>query len=476
MTILNPAIQAAMQSVQAAIPKAEADPMRPVYHFRPPAHWMNDPNGAIYHNGYYHLFYQHNPYGDDWGHMHWGHARSRDLVHWEHLPIALWPSLEKGEEHIYSGCARVNAEGQPMLLYTSVGGGERGNRPPNQQWAALGDPDWLTWQKHPQNPILALDTHGGPPFEGDWRDPYIFEAGGRTFMVLGGDVDDTAGVALYEATDGALAKWRYHKLLYQAPRSEIRFFECPNFLPVGDKWLLLTSPYRPIPYVVGDFDLATLTFTPTAQGVLDWGKNDLASANFYASNTLYDADGACILLGWVRGFPAGRGWNGCLSLPRILTIDADGHPRQRPIPQLQQLRSRHTAYSQLTLDGAFLLPDVAGDTLEISALFEPGEATTVGLRVRRSGDGERAISISYDGAALTVAGIQTPYRLAPDQGTLGLHLFLDKSVLELFIDDGRSAITYVSLPPVEDTGVELFAAGGAARLLSLDAWQLRSIW
>ena len=92
-----PSIQQAMQSVQAATAGAQADALRPAYHFLPPAYWMNDPNGTIYHDGWYHLFYQHNPYGDEWGYFHWGHARSRDLVHWEHLPIALSPSYEAGE-------------------------------------------------------------------------------------------------------------------------------------------------------------------------------------------------------------------------------------------------------------------------------------------------------------------------------------------------------------------------------------------
>src|SRR5262245_20696977 len=99
------ALARAITSASNAVARASADPARPVCHFRPPANWMNDPNGLIQHRGWYQLFYQHNPYGDQWGHMHWGHARSRDLIHWEHLPIALWPSKEAGEEHVFSGCA-----------------------------------------------------------------------------------------------------------------------------------------------------------------------------------------------------------------------------------------------------------------------------------------------------------------------------------------------------------------------------------
>jgi beta-fructofuranosidase len=138
-----------MASVAEAVPRAEADPTRPVYHFRPPAYWMNDPNGPIYHKGYYHMFYQHNPYGDQWGNMHWGHARSRDLVRWEHLPIALWPSKEVGEEHVFSGCALINNQGQPMIFYTSIAQGKSAGEYA-EQWAAIGDDSLIHWQNiHP---------------------------------------------------------------------------------------------------------------------------------------------------------------------------------------------------------------------------------------------------------------------------------------------------------------------------------------
>jgi beta-fructofuranosidase len=468
----NPAIAQAMASVAAATPRAQADPTRPIYHFCPPANWMNDPNGTIYHNGYYHLFYQHNPYGDEWGHMHWGHARSTDLVHWEHLPIALWPSKELGEEHCFSGCAGIDGEGRPILLYTMVGPGKHEERPDNEQWAALGDPDWITWQKHPANPVLSLQTHGGPPFEGEWRDPFIFTEAGRTFLVLGGDYNDVAGVALYEATDDTLVNWRYQKLLYQKPRDVIRFFECPNFFKVDNCWVLITSPYKTLEYIVGDFDLETLTFTPTDEGILDPGFTTVP--NFYASNILYDAQGRCILLGWARGFAPGRGWNGCLALPRILTIGPDGRPEQTPLPQLQQLREERYRLANITFDeSGYLLPALQGDALEIQALLEPGEAT-VQVRLRRSADGQRSVDISYDGTVLNVAGTETPLTLGWKE-PLKLQIFLDKTLLEVFVNGGRLAVTRVIDAPLEDTGVELVAHQGSASVIALEAWTMGAI-
>lgn len=468
----NPAIAQAMASVAAATAKAQAEPTRPIYHFCPPANWMNDPNGTIYHNGYYHLFYQFNPYGDEWGHMHWGHARSTDLVHWEHLPIALWPSKELGEEHCFSGCAGVDGEGRPILIYTMVGSGSHEERPANEQWAAVGDADWTTWQKHPANPVLSLATHGGPPFRKDWRDPFIFSEAGRTFLVIGGDYDDVAGVALYEATDDTLLHWRYHNLLYQRPRGQGIFLECPNFFKVGDQWVLLISPYNLIEYIVGDFDINTLSFTPTSEGVLDPGFSTMP--NFYASNILYDEAGRCILLGWARGFPSGRGWNGCLTLPRILTIGPDGCPQQAPIPQLQRLRSQRHQVVDLSIDEAgSVLSAIEGDSLELQLLLEPGNGKVL-LRLRRARDGSRSVDIAYDGALLDVVGTQVPLQLGVNE-PLKLHIFLDRSLLELFVNGGRIAVTRVIEALPEDVGIELRTQGGGASLIALEVWTLQSI-
>src|SRR5262249_47471432 len=143
--------------------------------------------GPIFHNGWYHLFYQFNPYGDDWGHMHWGHVRSRDLVTWERLPIALWPSLDLGEEHVFSGCAAVNTQGGLMLFYTHLG-----SRLP-EQWAAVPeDADLLKWKKHPANPVLTEKLHGDVKVH-EWRDPFAFRHDGKTYLVLGGNLNGNKG-------------------------------------------------------------------------------------------------------------------------------------------------------------------------------------------------------------------------------------------------------------------------------------------
>ena len=165
-------LAAAMESLRAAIPVADADADRPVYHFRPPANWNNDPNGTIFYRDWHHLFYQLNPAAPRGGNQHWGHARSRDLVNWEHLPIALWPLTDRGERAIFSGGATVGADGRPRLFYTSIG------HPSPEQWIAVPqDDDLVRWDRPRLNPVLAIGAHG-PLTVSQWRDPFLFKEGG----------------------------------------------------------------------------------------------------------------------------------------------------------------------------------------------------------------------------------------------------------------------------------------------------------
>ncbi len=484
---INPAVAAAEASVAAQAPLVADDPNRPIYHFRPPAFWMNDPNGTIYHDGYYHVFYQFNPYADFSHDIHWGHTRSTDLVHWEQLPVALPPAYALNETGCWSGCAAIDGEGRPLLFYTSVGA--QGTRP-FQQRAAQGDAEMITWQPHPANPILALGEKGVPRFEQSWRDPFIFHTAGRTFLVLGAadDADIAAegtnsNVILFEAEDAGLLKWRYRGPIYSRPRTEMHFCECPNFFPLGDKFVLLLSPYAPVEYTVGVFDPDRATFTPETTGVLDPGVGShnhrgeplpaATDPRFYASNILYDPQGNCVLIGWVRGFKTNQGWSGCLALPRVLTLGPDGRPRQQPVPALQELRTQQlAALSQVVDDTSQALP-AQGDALEIQAKLTLHGATRAGLLLRAADDGSRGIAIDYDGEHLHVGETTIDFAAGP---TIELQIFLDKSVLEVFVNGGEQAITQVYYGEPADQGIRLFAEGGKAAFDDVRVWQMASIW
>lgn len=451
------ALARAAASVEEATKKAAGDPLRPVYHFLPPGNWMNDPNGPIFHNGVYHMFYQQNPYGDKWNHMHWGHARSKDLVHWEHLPIALWPSKIKGEDHCFSGCAAVDAQGRLLLLYTSIGG-----RAP-EQWAALSEDDeGRAWKKHVGNPILTLADHGDVKIN-EWRDPFVFKEAGRWYMVVGGHRAGGKGcIMLYSSED--LLKWKFLGIPFEGKEQN---WECPNLFRIGEKWVLIYSPHGLVRYYTGRLDLAGVKFTPEHHGTVDF------SGNYYAPNGLEDAGPRRILWGWVKDFPEGKGWNGCLTVPRVLSLDAEGRLLQAPAPELQALRgeSRKAAPVEL-VDSWRLLPDVKGDTLELIVEFEPGDAKEFGVRLRRSEDRARSVTIQCGGGRIDLAGAKAPLEA---KGVVQLRVLLDRSVVEVFADGGRTCMTRVVKTQAEDLGVEVFASGGKARLKSLEAWSLKPI-
>ncbi len=458
---------------EAAADRAAKDPLRPTFHVLPPANWLNDPNGPIFHNGYYHMFYQHNPYGDDWGNMHWGHVRSKDLATWERQPIALWPSKALGEDHVFSGCAAVNPKGELMLFYTSIG-----PRKP-EQWVAIPEDDSLVkWKKHPKNPIMTEDLHGAVKVS-EWRDPFLFKVGTKTHMVLGGNLNANKGgqgvVNVYVAEDDDLTRWKYQGVLFTHPDKAVANVECPLFFPLGGKWVLITSQGRPVHWFVGTLDEATMKFTAETRGDADAG-------NFYAPNVTVDAKGRTLLWGWVPDFPKGRGWNGCLTLPRVLSIDPENRLGFAPAPELQSLRGEPlTGRIPFGLDNEAKVADkVKGETMELTIGISPETSRRTGVRIRRSADGKRALEISYDGRSLNVGGTSVPLDFLPGQSHLVLDVFVDRSVVEVYLHDRREpsgrVITKVYLGEPGDDGVEVFAEGGRGEVRIYGAWPIRSIW
>ncbi len=463
----NADIAKAMKSDLAAVPKAESDHARPVYHFRPPANWNNDPNGTIWYKGWHHLFYQHNPYEAKWGHMHWGHARSRDLVNWEHLPIALSPSLDNGELHVYSGSAIIAQDGRPRLIYTSIG-----KRDPEQWLAEPIDDELITWRKFAGNPVMKISMHGDRKIA-DWRDPFLFREGGKTYIVCGGNMSarkrgGTSAVQLYEATNADLTGWKYRGPVFEHRDAETVNIECPNLFKLGPKWVLLTSPHKPCEYFVGDLDLTRGKFTPDTHGVLDPGSS-------YASNISFDENGQCILWLWGRTEtdPA-KGWNSCMVMPRVLSLDSSGFLRQNPAPNFQALRGEGIAAKSaaLTETPLSLGPEIAGDCLEIEAEFTASGATSVGLRVRCDGSGVGTdVSFSPRDGILSAGKVK---KLLGTAQPLRLRIFLDKRVMEIYANDGEAAIFTNVDAASNDSGIQAFAKGGAGRLESLKAWPMKA--
>lgn len=467
------------------------DSHRPQYHFLPPAQWLNDPNGVIYWKGVYHLFYQYNPHGPFHGTIHWGHAASQDLVHWSNLPIALTPTPDSvDEDGCWSGCA-INNNGTPIFLYS---GNQAGQQLP---CLAMGSDDLVQWEKYARNPVIAV-----PPAELDvvgFRDHCVWQEGEIWYQLIGSGIKGVGGTALLYMSHN-LIDWEYmHPLLVgdssqQTPVWTGSMWECPQLLPLdNNKHILLISVSHQdqTQYAIwlsGSY--INHIFIPEQQEMLDGGC-------FYAPQALVDEQDRRIMWGWLR---EGRsteeqlaaGWSGVMSLPRLFSLRSNGVLSVQPVPELTVLRNTHTHYSDLDLSSfaPVLLSDIHADALELIATFEPGDAEAFGLMVRCSPDLREETRIEYNSqfkcitidrsrASLNQAveynEQRTRCELAAHEGVT-LHIFLDHSVVEIFVNE-RVCLSSRIYPTLrESVGVRLFASGGKARLVSLDVWELGAIW
>lgn len=492
------AIARAMRAVEAAAPRAAADPTRPVYHFAPPAQYMNDPNGPLWHEGWYHLFYQHNPYADVKGDPHWGHVRSRDLTRWEQLPFALAPARELGEIKNASGTAIVRPDGKVMLVYTSEGSAPSKSlleRP--DVWAAVSaDDELITWRRIGGNPILTAQVHGELPIT-RWRDPNHFVLDGRIYLVMSGLMHKPHGmrgvVTLYRAENPQLSQWTFLGILFEHPDDGITGFDCPELFKLGDRWVLVTLHGGiNVDCFTGRFDTTTFRFTAEHRDRID-----ICPRGISASASFWDGNGRRILWTWVRdpgrGRTGNRGWSGCMGLPRVLTMRPDGRLGQEPVPEIGRLREATIAVGEWRLDGeSRTVEGVKGDCLEIQAQFEPHGADAYGLIVRRSDDGARGVVLQHDGHEISCSGAdpegifadlhddpplpgqdyQAPLPLIEGEKTLTMHVFLDKCVLEVFLN-GRACFTRTIHCMPDDLGVQVFAKGGRVVVKSLRVYTIK---
>ncbi|MGD0225319.1 MAG: glycoside hydrolase family 32 protein [Terriglobia bacterium] len=467
-----------------------ADPLRPQYHFLPKANWVNDPNGPIFWKGYYHLFYQYSSTIEAQGPKYWGHARSRDMVRWEHLPLALAPTPGgPDKDGCWSGSAFVN-DGVPTLVYTGVF--------PQVQCLAASDDDMATWKKSVQNPVVGSPP-AGPAVTG-FRDPSIWGEGNFWLMTVGTGVQGQGGaVLLYGSMD--LIHWEYlHPLCGGSPFEPRKYadssqydavdagdmWECPDFFPLGQKHVLLVSTQGRVHSLVGTY--SDRKFQAESQDLAD------GSEMYYAAKSFLDHQGRRILWGWVREARSAvaqnsAGWSGAISLPRVLSIDSDGVLCMDPVPELASLRGRHHRIADAEVSGFFPVPNLQGTSLEIQLAMDLTDAKVGGISVCRSPNAEEETTISYDAAAQKVVLATGQSSLSRDSGgatyqgslrlgtgeLLRLTVFLDGSIVEVFANSRRCLTGRIYPTRNDSLGVGIFAREGRARVKSLDAYELDAI-
>lgn len=466
-----------------------ADHHRPTFHFLPPRNWMNDPNGLIQWQGAYHLFYQHNPNGAFWGTMHWGHAMSEDLVHWKHMPIALAPSADGPDaDGVFSGCA-VDVHGAATLMYTAVRGDDQ-----LPCIATSHDDNLASWTKSDRNPVIP-----GPPEELQttiFRDHSVWREDGHWYQVIGSGIEGKGGTALvYRSPD--FEEWEFVGSLVDvdALKTDIgrdaTGWECPDFFRSGDSYVLTVSMWDRHPLRVGYFTgtYENNRFIPEHEGLVDPG------ASFYAPQSFSDDSGRRIMFGWLkesRSEEAHRraGWAGVMSLPRELTVLDDGSLGTAPVAEIAELRNAHLRISGDRVANGELLPlgDIRGNAIELLVHVGSGTRDTVTIDVLCSRDGRESTSIVLDRERKTLAldtrrssesaDMDGGYYSLEDErcgdGPIALRVYVDHSVVEVFLNDERCITGRAYPAAVDASGVRVVTNDEAASVESIDVWSMES--
>ena len=478
------------------------EPHRPRFHFTPPRGWVNDPNGLVYLDGEYHLFYQYFPDDTVWGPMHWGHAVSQDLVNWQHLPIALYPD---NLGYIFSGSAvidRDNTAGFGRDALVAIFTHHAHDTHTQSQSIAYSTDNGRSWTKYPGNPLIT------PP-DGlrDFRDPKVFwyddpGGGGHWVMALA----TTAAVLFYTSPD--LVHWQPSGRFGDGPGSTGGVWECPDLVQLSvdggpdKRWVLILGVGNAAPaggsgeqYFIGHFDGRTFHNDNPETLVLwfDYG------ADNYATQTWSGApDGRCLALSWMNNWSYGRHlpttpWRGAMTLPRELSLSrtADGlRLRQRAPTEFTQLR--RTTWQQtavgLSPDQPLKLP-TNSRRLEIilDATIAADQGGAFGLNLRGPGDAQTTMTYIPSQERLTLDRVRSgavdfhdtfpSVHSAPlpvVSGELRLHIVIDHASIELFASDGLLTMTDCIFPGAGPQSVELFAQDTAVHFSNITLHELGS--
>jgi len=475
-----------------------ADP-RPVYHFAPARNWINDPNGLVYYDGEYHLFFQYNPYGDRWGHMSWGHAVSRDLMSWQELPVAI---PEANDIMAFSGSAvidwnnssRLGKGGHPPMIAIYTGTNTKTNN--QSQYLAYSNDRGRTFTVHGK--VLDIGST-------EFRDPKVFWHAATKRWVMAVVLADKNIVSFY--TSHNLRDWA-HASDFGPMGARGKNWECPDLfeLPVeggkhGEKrWVLSVNlgdksinGGSGVQYFVGDFDGRRFTpvsgWNPKPHWV-DWGSDFYAAASW---NDMPARDPRRIWIGWANN------WNyaqdiptypsrGLMTVPRTVTLlkTADGYRiAQAPVAELQRWRTGHRVLANVQVGDRPIDLPVKGAVAELKLEIDTGTADQVALVLTDDKGYQTLVGVTAGAKEAFIDRTNSgPHffdsfaarHSAPidsKKGKVALHVLVDQSVIELFVEGGTTTITDRFFRGGGDLHWAFRAHGGRAVIRKVDAWELR---
>jgi fructan beta-fructosidase len=469
---------------------------RPQFHFSAQKNWINDPNGLVYHKGQYHLFYQHNPFGNVWGHMTWGHAVSKDLIHWKHLPIAI---PEENGIMIFSGTcvADINntsgfgKKGQTPLVAVYTGHIENVNQ---SQHIAYSLDDGITWAKYDKNPVLDLHKK-------DFRDPKIFWYAPKKYWVMAVVLPVEHITQFYSSKN--LKEWN-HLSDFGPIGDTSGVWECPDLtqvpidgMPGKKKWLLQTSQNSSMQYFVGEFDGVKFINESSTEKIYrpDYGPD------YYAAIAYGQLPAAHLptAIGWLNNWNYANDiptspWKGAMSIPRTLSvkkINGEWILIQKPVEKIKSLRQPvYSTKNRIIEKYIQLSPELKQGEMEI--VIQANDSAIAGVRLAVDGF-DRYFEIGYDTRKnilyidrskianqafnknfSTLNRFETPYTFSGNK--IKLRIFFDNSIAEVFANDGERVFTTQIFPGEYDTGLEVFSDNVYSTVVSCSVYKIKSVW
>ncbi|WP_409300184.1 sucrose-6-phosphate hydrolase [Peribacillus sp. SCS-155] len=451
-------------------------PWRQSYHISPVTGLLNDPNGFSFFNGEYHLFYQWFPLGPVHGLKYWYHTKSKDLVHWENVGIALHPTNQYDSHGVYSGSA-LEKDGVLYLMYTGNTRDENWTRHPFQCIALMDEKGNIV--KNAQ-PVISEVPEG---YTDHFRDPKVWEENGVYYAIIGAQRTNKTGcTVLYKSAD--LMNWIFLGEMETGLTEFGYMWECPDYFVLDGQSILLFSPQGISPvndefqniyqsgYVMGKADIPAGKLVHGKFTELDRG------FDFYAPQTMVDPEGRRFLVGWMGlpdiDYPTDiNGWAHCLTLVRELSI-RNGKLIQKPVRETADLRGNQTDGQADLENSSITLNEFEGQTYELHAEFTGSTAQQFGLELR-VGTGEKTV-IKYDRmdkkvildrthSGVPVAeGYGSIRKCALDSEKVTFQVFVDVSSVEVFVNDGEEVFTGRIFPKADSRGIRFFSKGGHTRV------------
>ncbi len=469
------------------------------YHLMPPVGWMNDPNGFSIYNGKINLFYQHSPYTVGWSTMYWGHATSDDFIKWKDEPVALAPDKSYDKDGCFSGSVIVE-NNKMYALYTAVSSY-------GQQQAIAFSNDGINFEKLNRNPIIKSSSLPNNATSGDFRDPKLFKVNNTYYAIIGSKLKTPGGQLLLYKSNNLIDGWTYVGVVLSSSITQGGLFECPDYEKIDGQDVIISSPQyvrnsaineyqneHSVTYQIGTLDLNTAKFD-NANGEMFMEEFD-KGFDFYAAQCLKTNDNRVVMIAWMNmwnrsTFPsAAYGWTGAMTLPRELRI-IDNHIYQAPIREIQKYRKNKYELNSKIVNGIDYISELRGKCSEIEFEIDVSKLNndgTAGIRLF-AGD-ENHTDIYYDMESNQIVfdrrengeiingngesganGIRyCPVNVMDNK--IKLHIFLDNSSVEVFINDGYYTMTGTVFPNEKDDKVALFSTNGETTFANIKKYDL----